>query len=35
MVRALTSDGYNEWVKKRCEGEDGPNSYDWEVGIPP
>ena len=35
MVRALTGDGYEAWVAKANEGEDGPNTYDWDVGIPP
>ncbi len=36
-VRILlgTKKEYNKWVKKACDGEDGPNTYDWEVGIPP
>jgi hypothetical protein len=34
-VRALTGDRYAEWVKEACDGEDGPNTYDWDVGIPP
>ncbi len=34
-VRALTGDKYEEWVKDACDGEDGPNTYDWDVGIPP
>lgn len=35
MVRALTGDGYEAWVKFAKEGEDGPESYDWDPGIPP
>lgn len=26
---------YLDLVRKACEGEDGPNTYDWDVGIPP
>lgn len=35
MVRALTGNGYPEWVSQHNAGEDGPNTYEWEVGIPP
>ena len=35
MVRALTGDGYVEWVKEACDGEDGPETYGWDEGIPP
>jgi heterodisulfide reductase subunit C len=34
-VRALTGKKYAEWVKDARDGEDGPNTYDWDVGIPP
>lgn len=30
-----TSDEYIEWVKNARSGEDGPETYDWDVGIPP
>lgn len=26
---------YNEWVKNHRDGVDGPETYDWDVGIPP
>ena len=35
VVRILTGDRYNEWVKKFEDGEDGPQTYEWDVGIPP
>lgn len=46
MVRALTdcpitdetqgeSDEYKKLVADACNGEDGPNTYDWDVGIAP
>ena len=35
MVRALTGDGYAEWVRKRKAGEDGPETYEWDEGIAP
>lgn len=35
MVRVLTGDGYTQWVTDACDGEDGPETYSWDVGIPP
>lgn len=35
MVRALTGDGYEEWVEDYCAGEDGPCTYEWDEGIAP
>ena len=37
MVRALcgTETAYRNWVKETKEGEDGPNTYDWDEGIAP
>jgi hypothetical protein len=35
MVRALTGDGYAEWVRQLKAGGDGPDTYDWDEGIPP
>lgn len=35
MVRALAGDKYDEWIKNFQNGEDGPNTYEWDVGIPP
>jgi hypothetical protein len=35
MVRALTRDGYEAWVKNFCDGEDGPETYSWDTGIAP
>ena len=29
------SEEYNELVKEACDGEDGPDTYSWDVGIPP
>lgn len=26
---------YTELVREARDGEDGPNTYDWDVGIPP
>ena len=30
-VRILTGKNYNDWVRIRKKGEDGPNNYRWEV----
>jgi len=35
VVRILTGDEYEAWVKMACEGEDGPNTYEWDEGIAP
>jgi len=35
MVRALTGDRYDEIVVLACDGEDGPNTYEWDCGIAP
>lgn len=37
MVRALLgSDAeYEKFVDEACEGEDGPDSYSWEIGVAP
>jgi hypothetical protein len=37
MVRALTgtSTEYLAWVKSHCDGEDGPNTYLWYIGVVP
>lgn len=35
VVRILTGDKYEEWVREACDGEDGPHTYSWEVGIAP
>lgn len=35
VVRILTGDKYEEWVRDACDGEDGPNTYGWDVGIAP
>lgn len=35
MVRALTGDGYAAWVAEACDGEDGPDTYEWDEGIAP
>ena len=35
MVRALAGDQYDEVVAAAKSGEDGPETYDWNVGIAP
>lgn len=35
MVRMLTGQVYEDVIKKICNGEDGPNTYYWDVGIAP
>ncbi len=35
MVRALTGDQYAEWVRDQEDGEDGPETYEWNEGIAP
>jgi hypothetical protein len=35
VVRALTGEKYEEWVKKFEQGEDGPNTYSWDTGTAP
>ena len=34
-VRALTGDSYDDIIRKANEGEDGPDTYEWECGTPP
>ena len=29
------SEEYEEWVRRHCDGEDGPDTYEWDEGIPP
>lgn len=29
------SDAYLKWIADFCNGEDGPETYAWDVGIPP
>ena len=29
------SEEYNKLVADACDGEDGPETYGWEIGIPP
>lgn len=35
VARALTGNGYATWVKGQTDGEDGPDTYEWDEGIAP
>jgi hypothetical protein len=35
VARVLTGDGYEEMVKYANDGEDGPDTWDWDTGIAP
>lgn len=35
VVRLLTGDGYEAWVKDFCAGEEGPKTYEWNEGVAP
>jgi len=35
MVRALTGDDYEEWVRQFNYGDEGEDTYLWEEGISP
>jgi len=35
MVRALTGNEYETWVREAKAGENGPETYDWDEGIAP
>lgn len=34
-VRSLTGDGYDAFVASYCDGENGPDTYEWDTGIAP
>lgn len=34
VVRCLVPN-YPQWVKEQKDGEDGPETYGWDEGIPP
>lgn len=34
-VRILTGDGYQAWIERYRDGEDGPDTYSWDEGIAP
>lgn len=35
VIRIITTDNYDIWVKDMCDGEDGPDTYEWDTGIAP
>lgn len=35
VIRILTEEEYEKWIKEFKDGEDGPETYDWDEGIPP
>jgi hypothetical protein len=35
LVRLLARQGYDVWVKQYKKGEDGPDTYEWDIGIAP
>ena len=35
IARIVHGAGYGQWVKHMCNGEDGPNTYDYDEGIAP
>jgi hypothetical protein len=35
VVRALMGDGYEAWATAQRAGDEGPDTYDWDEGIPP
>lgn len=35
MVRILAGDKYEHIVKEAKDGEDGPDTYDWDEGLSP
>lgn len=35
IVRTLTRDDYQKWITEFEAGEDGPKTYEWDVGIAP
>lgn len=35
VARILAGDDYTQFVSDVRSGADGPNTYDWDVGVPP
>lgn len=35
MLRKLLGPAYAKTIKEACAGEDGPETYEWDVGVPP
>lgn len=34
-ILCVTDEKYREWVKEHQQGENGPEIYEWEIGIAP
>lgn len=35
VLRILLQDEYDQWIIDYKAGEDGPETYEWEIGIAP
>jgi len=35
QIAKIAVDDYDKFVKEYEDGEDGPNTYEWDKGIPP
>jgi len=35
VVRILSGDNYPKWVAEHKQGDEGPDTYDWDEGIAP
>ena len=35
MLRILCGKDYDAVIARACDGEDGPNTYEWDIGIAP
>ena len=35
ILRILAGNKYNDIIKEACNGEDGPDTYKWDIGIAP
>lgn len=35
VVRHLTGEKYDEWIREYKDGSDGPDTFDWDEGIAP
>jgi len=35
MLRILSGGEYTKLVAEACDGEDGPNTYEWDTGVAP
>jgi hypothetical protein len=35
VLRKLAGTGYDAMITEYCEGEDGPDTYEWDTGVAP